>query len=92
MKKGISILVLIGSSLSVAAIAAADDSRPHGPPPEAFTACASKQESDTCSVQFRDKTLDGKCVMSKEDSKLFCMPNDMSPPPPSGTPLPSPPS
>ncbi len=83
MKNWVSILVLVGPSLSIAAIAEADDSRPHGPPPEAFTACASAKEGDTCSVQFGDKTLDGKCVASRDDSsKLFCMPNDMPPPPP----------
>ncbi len=93
MKIRISILALAGALLFVAAIAAADDSHPHGPPPEAFTACASSKDGDACTVQFRDKTLDGKCIASKDDSsKLFCLPNDMPAPPPSGAPLPSPPS
>ena len=91
MKKVISMIVLMAASLGMAAVAFADSDRPHGPPPEAFSACADSKEGDACTVKLRDRSLDGKCQMFSEDKKLFCMPNDM-PPPPSGTPLPLPPS
>jgi hypothetical protein len=54
----------------------------HRPPPEAFSACSGKSEGAECSVTFRERTLDGVCV-APHDDELFCMPNDM-PPPPSG--------
>ena len=55
---------------------------PHGrrPPPEAFSACEGKSEGAECTVSFRERTLEGVCVAPESDS-LFCMPNDLPPPP-----------
>jgi hypothetical protein len=51
------------------------------PPPEAFSACQGKSEGAQCTVSFHDKTHDGVCVAPGKE-ELFCMPNDMPPPPP----------
>jgi hypothetical protein len=50
------------------------------PPPEAFSACEGKAEGTQCQVSFHDKTIDGVCVAPQQE-ELFCMPNDMPPPP-----------
>lgn len=57
---------------------------PRRPPPEAFRACEGKAEGAECSVAFRGDTLEGVCV-APQSEELFCMPNDM-PPPPDGPP------
>jgi hypothetical protein len=54
------------------------------PPPEAFRACAGKSEGAECRVAFRGETLDGVCV-APANEELFCLPNDL-PPPPDGPP------
>jgi hypothetical protein len=56
---------------------------PREPPPFAFEACADKQEGATCTVELPDRTLEGTCVVSRDD-RLFCMPDNMPPPPPHG--------
>ena len=53
---------------------------PHGPPPEAFTACTSKAAGDACTVAFRGSSLEGTCKTSS-DRKLFCLPTNMPLPP-----------
>jgi hypothetical protein len=53
---------------------------PRRPPPEAFGACEGKDEGAECSVDFHGDTLAGVCV-SPPDDALFCMPNDLPPPP-----------
>ena len=60
---------------------------PHGrrPPPEAFSACEGKSEGAECTVSFHEHTLEGVCVAPQSDS-LFCMPNDLPPPPPDRAP------
>lgn len=55
---------------------------PRRPPPEAFSACEGKSEGAACNVTFHERTHEGVCVAPSEE-QLFCMPNDM-PPPPSG--------
>ncbi|MFT3773352.1 MAG: hypothetical protein QM820_48855 [Minicystis sp.] len=52
---------------------------PHGPPPEAFTACDGKAKGDACSVQIHDHTLQGTCDAPPNESRLACRPN--GPPP-----------
>jgi hypothetical protein len=54
--------------------------RPHEPPPFAFEACAGKSEGADCTVTFHDRTIEGSCV-AYSDQRLFCMPDDMPPPP-----------
>jgi hypothetical protein len=81
-----SICIAIGASARAEDATSHRDEMPaHGgrkPPPEAFSACEGKSEGAECSVSFRDQTRDGVCV-APADEPLFCMPNDM-PPPPSG--------
>lgn len=54
--------------------------RAHEPPPFAFEACTGKTEGDDCTVTFHDRTLEGSCL-AHSDARLFCMPDDMPPPP-----------
>ncbi|MDP9035988.1 MAG: hypothetical protein M3O50_14405 [Myxococcota bacterium] len=49
-------------------------------PPEAYAACDSKREGDTCSVQIRDREIQGTCSAGDGSGKLFCRPS--GPPPP----------
>ncbi|MFT3924010.1 MAG: hypothetical protein QM778_15860 [Myxococcales bacterium] len=60
---------------------------PPRPPAEAFAACEGKADGDTCEVSFRGETHAGTCIAPKTD-ELFCMPNDMPPPPHGGEPPP----
>jgi hypothetical protein len=50
------------------------------PPPEAFSACSGKSQGAACSLTFHERTLQGVCVAPPDDD-LFCMPNEMPPPP-----------
>jgi hypothetical protein len=52
---------------------------PRSPPPEAFEACSSLHEGDTCVVKLRDTDLDGTCH-AFQDQGLACRPNHMPPP------------
>lgn len=64
-------------AVSFVAVASAD-----GPPPlpaEAYTACESKSSGDACSVQIRDRTIEGTCTAHPSDQRLFCRPS--GPPP-----------
>jgi hypothetical protein len=72
------ITLTIGALLGAVAIAAsaraAEGPPPrHQPPPEAFTACQGKSESDSCSVSLPDRTVAGTCAASPEGT-LFCRP------------------
>jgi len=72
--QGISMLSAAALSL---ALASGDAPPPHGPPPEAFDACAGKTEGANPSVTFHDKTLDGTCLSPPKDAgetRLFCAP------------------
>lgn len=53
--------------------------RHHGPPPEAFAACASKAAGDACSVTFHGETLAGRCAAPPGDggTTLACRPDQM---------------
>lgn len=56
---------------------------PHGPPPAAFDACASKAVGDACTVSFGDKDHAGTCAApppGAPDTRIACRPNDMPPP------------
>ncbi len=52
-------------------------------PPEAYAACDSKREGDACSVQIRDREIQGTCTSGDTTEKLFCRPSE--PPPPRGS-------
>ena len=67
--------------LSGALIAVADP--PHTPPPEAFSACISKQQGDKCVVQLVGREIGGICSSGPEQ-QLFCRPDHLptrGPPP-----------
>ena len=58
---------------------------PHGPPPAAFDACASKGAGDTCSVKLGDRDIAGICTAppsGASDPRISCLPKDMPPPGP----------
>ena len=95
-KWGFGALGLAALALDLIGVAAAQDARPAShvderggpgghrrPPAEAFNACDGKKEGAECQVQFRDRTLTGVCVAPNSE-ELFCMPNDMPPPPRDG--------
>lgn len=63
--------------VSFVAVASADG--PPSPPAEAYTACESKSSGDACTVQFRDRTIEGTCTAHPSDQRLVCRPN--GPPP-----------
>ena len=50
-------------------------------PPEAYAACARKNDGDACTVQFRDREIHGTCAPDREGKVLFCRPQDMPLPP-----------
>ena len=54
---------------------------PHGPPPEATQACASKQQGTACSFTAHDRELTGTCEAHPGDSTLSCRPAHHGPPP-----------
>jgi hypothetical protein len=77
------LLFSVVTSVTVAAApSGASAERPHGPPPAAFEACAGKSAGDSCTVTFRDRTIDGTCKAFPEDDRLFCRPNHAPPEPP----------
>lgn len=75
-----------------AATASAEDGEkrchPHGPPPEAITACENHEAGDACSVTTPDdKTIAGVCRGRPDggEGPLACVPNGPPPgPPPEG--------
>lgn len=69
--------------LGLVGLASAADRDRRGPPPEAIAACEDKSEGDACSVEFRGRTIDGKCVNGPSaDDALACMPEGGRPPGP----------
>jgi hypothetical protein len=58
---------------------------PRQPPPEAFAACESKSDGDTCTVSFHGHEIHGVCTTESEGKRLFCRPTEPPPPPPSGS-------
>jgi hypothetical protein len=77
--------------VAVIGIAAADGHhgapprRPHRPPPEAVAACKDKHSGDACTVQLRDRSIDGVCKAPPDadgDGTLACMPEHPPGPPP----------
>jgi len=82
-----SLSFIAGAAALGVALASGDAPPPphHGPPPEAFDACSGKSEGDACTVTFRDKSLEGKCLAPPKDageSRLFCAPPLPPEPPP----------
>jgi hypothetical protein len=54
---------------------AADRPLPPSPPPEAYSACADKKVSDSCSVSLGQQAIGGTCALSESgDGQLFCRP------------------
>ncbi|HKA89625.1 MAG TPA: hypothetical protein VKE22_18300 [Haliangiales bacterium] len=79
--------VLFCATIAASGIAAAGDTPPppspehrHQPPPEAFAACKGLKEGDACSVQFRERTVEGVCA-KQPDTELFCRPSHPPPHP-----------
>jgi hypothetical protein len=69
------------AALSCAAAFAAAAQPRHAPPQEAYDACAGKKQSDQCSVELREDTIQGACTPD-DQSRLFCRPD--RPPPGAG--------
>ncbi len=86
MKKIWTEVLIAVALLPVCAAVASADPEPscphHGPPPEAFTACASATQGDACTVSFGGHDMSGTCEPFA-DGGLACRP-DHPPPPPSG--------
>jgi hypothetical protein len=82
MKRSIQVtlLALACAAASVPAFADPPPGGPHKPPQEAFDACASAKDGDTCSVTFHDKTMSGVCHTTPDG--LACRPDGMPPGPP----------
>ncbi len=83
------ICLALGAALSARAENAEshrDRMPPRGrrPPPEAFAACEGKADGAECKVEFRGEVIEGVCIAPRSEDGLFCMPNDMPPPPPEG--------
>lgn len=48
-----------------------------GPPPEAFAACKSAAQNDTCSVEMPSDTITGTCQFDRrQQTVLLCVPTD----------------
>ncbi len=48
------------------------------------SACDGKSANDACTAEVHGTEIDGVCAPDFEGTKLFCRPNHMPPPPPSG--------
>lgn len=54
----------------------------HGPPPEAYDACADAELDSACVVSTPHGDLEGSCLEDREDSSLLlCVPDNMPEPP-----------
>ncbi|HWA76691.1 MAG TPA: hypothetical protein VG937_30370 [Polyangiaceae bacterium] len=61
----------------------ANGQRPHRPPQAAFDACKGATEGASCSVTFRDRTVDGTCRKGPNgEDELACVPAHPPGPPP----------
>lgn len=80
-----SLFVTAGLLIGSAALADGPGRMPK-PPQEAYDACSSANENDTCKVSFRGREIGGTCH-ADSDSKLFCRPAGG---PPGGQPPPEP--
>ena len=79
MQKSLRFAYPIGAAALVVALAAhADPPSFQAPPKEAFDACATSKEGDSCTVKFRDMVITGTCASFPERG-LFCRP--AGPPP-----------
>ena len=54
---------------------------PRTPPEEAFNACASMSEGDSCTAHMPDHDVTGTCTLGHE-SRLWCRPSEPPPPRP----------
>ena len=74
----------LAASFVAAAVASVFGSTAFADPPplpqEAFTACEGKASGDSCSVTFREHTMEGTCTSGPDGGKLHCRPSG---PPPS---------
>lgn len=82
--RSLSLRVLAGLTLTagVAVLAGSAAASPPTPPPEAFTACEGKARGDACTVQLRDRAINGVCDAPPGESRLACRPDGPPPPPP----------
>lgn len=59
----------------------------HGPPPEAFTACANASVNQACTVTHDGRSITGTCAAPPDGStRLACRPEHAPPPPPAAAP------
>jgi hypothetical protein len=75
---------IVLASAGVVAMVEVQSARADAPPPlppEAYAACESRADGDTCTVQLHDRTIHGTCAPDREGKGLFCRPDDMPPPP-----------
>ena len=50
---------------------------PGGPPPEAVEACNGRAADDSCTVNLKDRTIDGTCRSDPHrDGSLVCVPSN----------------
>ena len=73
---------VLAITLGAAVTSTQGASRADEPPPlpsEAYAACDSKADGDTCTVHFHDRELRGTCALSGNGGRLFCRPS--GPPP-----------
>lgn len=77
-------LVVLASLVTALPFAIANADRPprRKPPQEAFAACASARQGDTCSVTLREHTITGTCATLPDTSALVCKPDRPPGPPP----------
>lgn len=79
----LAIALLVGTAVfAVTAAAFADPPAPPPLPAEAYSACASKSAGDACTIQLRDRTLEGSCAAAANEQRLHCRPNGPPPGPP----------
>jgi len=56
---------------------------PPRPPQVAYDACVDHEAGAPCTVVFHERTIDGHCTIDL-DASLFCVPDELPPPPPAG--------
>lgn len=72
--------VVTASEGSGASPAGSAHPHPHGPPPEAFTACESKAVGDACQVAFGGNAVEGHCASPPpggSDTRAACRPDNL---------------
>lgn len=81
LRKKLIVSVLLVSATATALAQAAENRKPPQIPQEAYDACASASEQDSCAMSGRDgETVEGVCMAPPPDAEsdeLACRPNNM---------------